>query len=570
MENGKGRHTEHSNKIGLFINRMSEVVLSFPFKDCILEGGMTKEEKNGGREERFFCGEIDRHEIDTLKDRKVLTNFSTVDSEGEKKIKDVKDVDFFDEEGNLKNNLLVKGNNLLTLYSMKETFGGKVKMIYIDPPYNTGGDTNTFTYNNNFNHSTWLVFMKNRLEMARELLRDDGFIAVTIDHYELFYLGALIDEIFGRENRIGVVTVLHNPKGRNQADFFSENSEFMLMYGKNISQAQFNNVAISDDVQETFTEKDREGSFRWESYMRARTVWSRQNRPKNWYPIYVSKNLQDITHKKMKGCHTVFPVTRNGKEMSWKNVKETFINLNKDGFFTAKKEGDRIEIYHKYREQQVLKNVWTDKKYQSEFHGTNLLKKIIGENEFSYPKSLYAVLDTLKLTTEKNDIILDFFAGSGTTGHAALALNAEDGGNRKFILCEQIDEHFDVCKERLEKVLEQSKTLLSKVSKEKVVAFELKQYNQVFVDKIKKAKTKKELDGVYKDMQKNAFLQFWFNKKEFEGNGYKKKGVVGQKAELLSILDLNQLYLNYPEMEDVTYKVSKIDRDITHKFYADY
>ena len=172
------------------------------------------------------------------------------------------------------------------------------------------------------------------------------------------------------------------------------------------------------------------------------------------------------------------------------------------------------------------------------------------------------------MTTSDNDIILDFFAGSGTTGHAALALNAEDGGNRKFILCEQIDEHFDVCKERLGNVLKQSGTMFSKQSEEKVIAFELKRYNQIFVDGIKQAKTKKDLEEVYGDMRQNAFLQFWFDKKEFESNGYTKKDLEGQKKDLLGILDFNQLYLNYPEIEDTKYKVSQIDRDMTHKFYG--
>jgi adenine-specific DNA-methyltransferase len=169
--------------------------------------------------------------------------------------------------------------------------------------------------------------------------------------------------------------------------------------------------------------------------MRARTVWSRENRPRNWYPIYISKNLKDITHKKRKGYYEVFPITNNGKEMAWKNIQETFIGLNKNNYFKAKKERGKIVIYHKYREQQVLKNVWTDKKYQSEFHGTNLLKKIFGDKRFDYPKSLYLVMDILRITSKNDSVILDFFAGSGTTAHAVLELNKEDGGSRQFILC---------------------------------------------------------------------------------------------------------------------------------------
>ncbi len=346
----------------------------------------------------------------------------------------------FSKDKNGINHVFIESDNYHALSVLNYTHKKKVDVIFIDPPYNTGSQH--WIYNNSyverddrFKHSKWLSFMSKRLRLARNLLKENGFFAITIDHNELFTLGLLMDEIFGEDNRVGIVTVLHNPKGRNQAKFFSENSEFLMIYAKDISKAQFNSVAISEDAQGTFTEIDNDGKFRYEAYMRARTVWSRENRPRNWYPIYVSKDLKDITHKKIKGYFEIFPITNNGKEMAWKNIKETFIELNKNDYFEAKKEGNKIVIYHKYREQQVLKNVWTDKKYQSEFHGTNLLKKIFGDKRFDYPKSLYLVMDILKITAKDNAVILDFFAGSGTTGHAVLELNNEDGGNRQFILC---------------------------------------------------------------------------------------------------------------------------------------
>jgi len=346
----------------------------------------------------------------------------------------------FSMDKNTSEHIFIEGDNYHALSVLNYTHNKKIDVIFVDPPYNTGSQH--WIYNNSyvekddrFRHSKWISFMSKRLRLARNLLKEDGFFSITIDYNELFTLGLLTDEIFGEANRVGIITVLHNPKGRNQAKFFSENSEFLMIYAKNISKAQFNSVAISEDTQGTFTEVDNEGKFRYEPYMRARTVWSRENRPQNWYPIYVSKDLKNITHKKQNGYYEVFPITNNGKEMAWKNVKETFIELNKNNYFKAKKEGDKIIIYHKYREQQVLKNVWTDKKYQSEFHGTNLLKKIFGDKRFDYPKSLYLVMDILKITSKDNSIVLDFFAGSGTTGHAVLELNNQDGGNRQFILC---------------------------------------------------------------------------------------------------------------------------------------
>lgn len=338
------------------------------------------------------------------------------------------------------NNIMIEGDNYLALSVLNYTHKKNIDLIYIDPPYNTGAKD--WKYNNDYvdsedtyRHSKWLSFMRHRLTLARELLKDTGFLVCAIDHNELFTVGVLLDKIMGEQNRIGVVTVLHNPKGRNQAKYFSANSEFMLVYAYDIKKAVFNQVVLTDDVQATFDQEDENGKYRLEAFIRARTVWSREKRPKNWYPIYVSPDLKQITSEKQEGFYEVYPVTNNGKEMTWKNVRETFDDLNDGDYFVARKEDDKIRIYHKYREQQVLKNVWLDQRYQSEFHGTNLLKEILGENIFDYPKSLYLVLDVVKLMACKDAVILDYFAGSGTTGHAVLEMNKIDGGNRKFILC---------------------------------------------------------------------------------------------------------------------------------------
>lgn len=557
-------YTAFKNKIGLateegeYISENKEVVLNWPYKDCVLEGGQTKEDAK--RDEIFWNETLAPDEISRLLDPKVFTSAKRVDAKGEKKLKEFKT----DKKGNIKDNLIIKGNNLLALHSLKERFAGKVKLIYIDPPYNTGSEDDTFTYNNNFKHSTWLTFTKNRLDIARDFLREDGFIAITIDHVELFYLGALVEEVFGRENQVGLVTILHNPKGRNQAKFFSPNSEFMLVYAKNITHAEFNEVAISEEVKERFTEEDEEGSYRYEPFMRARTVWSRKNRPKNWYPIYISSDLKKITSELKSGYHEVYPITNDGKEMAWKNIKETFDKLNKDNYFTAKKENGKIRIYHKYREQQVYKNVWTEKKYQSEFQGTNLLKKLLGANLFSYPKSLYAVADTLKIMTSDDDIVLDFFAGSGTTGHATLALNDEDGGNRKFILVEQLDNHIDVCIKRIKKVLEKSS------HKDSFAYMELAEWNEKFKKEIKSAKTKKALEKTWKDMREQAFLSWRLEPETLDKNAkdFKNLKLTDQKKFLLEMLDNNNLYINYKDIDDKMYKISAEDKKLNKEFYG--
>ncbi|HNU96205.1 MAG TPA: site-specific DNA-methyltransferase, partial [Candidatus Magasanikbacteria bacterium] len=412
MEENKvdNSYTAYKNRIGLtdgkkFLKDTNDIVLDFPYKDCVLEGGQSTEEgsdtyfeysekaekyeeKQGKRKEIFFNQVLAHDEIDRLFDHKALTNWKRFSKDGEQKVKEIKR----DEDGTIKENLIIKGNNLLALHSLKKQFTGKVKLIYIDPPYNTGGATDIFTYNNSFNHSTWLTFMRNRLEAGKQLLKNDGFIAITIDHVELFYLGAVADEIFGKENRVGIVTVYINPKGRQHEKFFSASTEYMLVYANNINVAKFNSITIDEEKSKSFDLDDENGKYRLDKFLRARTSTLRTEKPDFYYPIYVSPDLKEITTTKQKGYFEVFPI-ENKKEYTWKTKKDTFEErLKEDNFVALKNNGD-VQIFNKFREQQVFKNLWTDKKYFPEFQGTNLLKKILGRNAFSYPKSLYAVLD---------------------------------------------------------------------------------------------------------------------------------------------------------------------------------
>jgi adenine-specific DNA-methyltransferase len=543
-------------KKGDYIASGGDVTLVWPYKDCVLEGGQTKEDQK--RDEIFWNETLAPDEIDRLLDPKVLTNWKRYDEKGGHILKGDEKINFNNE------NLIIKGNNLLSLVSLLEVYAKKIKLIYIDPPYNTGGDANIFSYNNTFNHSSWLTFMKNRLEFAKQLLRNDGFIVIAIDHAELFYLGALSDEIFGRENFISIITVQHNPKGRNQSKFFSANSEFLLVYARDKPQADFCPVAIDDDVKATFTEQDNDGLYRWEPYIRARTVWSKEARPENWYPIYVSKDLCKISSSPISNAFELYPTTNAGN-FSWKNVKDTFDELNHDGYFRAIKEGKKVVLQHKYREQQILKNVWVDKKYQSEFNGTNLLKELIGKNHFSYPKSLYAVMDIIKIMCGQNDIVLDFFGGSGTTAHAVMEANKEQGLNRKFILCEQLDEHIDVTYRRLQAVFEKNRLLGGSF-----IYCELMQWNEVFMDKIQKAKTIAELSTIWKEISKKAFYNYFIDVKTVNENSsdFEKLSIKEQKQFLIETLDKNQLYVNHSEIKDEDYKVSDTDKKLNLMFYS--
>lgn len=552
-------YTRFKNKIGLtdsngdFISSSNDVVLSFPYKDCVLEGGQSKEDQK--REEIFYNETLAPEEVDRLLYPKVFTGAKRYTKDG------VEDNITFNEN----DNLIIKGNNLLAIASLLKKYEGKIKLIYIDPPYNTGGDANIFSYNNNFNHSTWLTFMKNRLDISKRLLRDDGFIVIAIDHAELFYLGGLADEIFGRDNFISIVTVQHNPKGRNQSKFFSANSEFLLVYAKNKNLANFYSVAISEDVKATFTEKDDIGLYRWESYIRARTVWAREARPENWYPIYVSKDLKQISSTHIDDAYELYPTTNTG-EFSWKNIKTTFDELNKNGYFRAVIENGKVVLQHKYREQEVLKNVWIDKKYQSEFNGTNLLKDLIGKNNFSYPKSIYAVLDIIKIMSGKGDIVLDFFGGSGTTAHAVLEANIEQNiSDRRFILCEQLSEHIEIINRRLQAVLERHN------NSESFISVELAQLNQKFVEAIQSAENDEQLASVWFEMRESGFISSYVKPSDINADteDFNSLSFEDKKRLFIAILDKNMLYVNYCDIDDESYDIANEDKAFTHSFYKE-
>jgi len=249
-------YTAYENRIGLssggkLLKDNSDVVLNFPFKDCVLEGGQSTEEgtdeyfeynddkekyevKVTKRKEIFFNEVLAQDEIDRLYEPKAFTNIKKYTAKGEEKINSFSR----DENGTITDNLIIKGNNLLALHSLKEEFTGQIKLIYIDPPYNTGNDS--FKYNDNFNHSSWLTFMRNRLEVAYELLKDDSAIFIQIDHHQLGYLNVLMDEIFGIENKVQLISV----KTASPAGFKTVNpgpidvTEYILFYTKR--KARFN------------------------------------------------------------------------------------------------------------------------------------------------------------------------------------------------------------------------------------------------------------------------------------------------------------------------------------------
>ena len=226
------------------------------------------------------------------------------------------------------------------------------------------------------------------------------------------------------------------------------------------------------------------------------------------------------------------------------------------------------------QEQQRINNVWTDKRYFAEFNGTNLLKKLLGENIFSYPKSLYSVKDTIKLIADEEDNILDFFGGSGTTAHATLELNKEDGGDRQFILIEQLDKHLDVILKRINKVMDadsKEKNLNNFNKNESFIYGELLKFNEEAISKIQEAKDTKSLLKIWGEMCEKYFLNYDVDIKKFNDNkkDFEKLTLKHQKDLFVSMLNKNQLYVNLSEIEDSQFKVSKGDKELNKEFYKE-
>ena len=359
-------------------------------------------------------------------------------------------------------NMYIEGDNLEVLKLLQESYLGKVKLVYIDPPYNTGNDILykndysvsqdeydeeigmdedgnylfTNTESNGRFHSDWLSMMYSRIKLAKNLMADNGFFAIAIDHNELFNLGEICDEIFGFSNRIGVISVVHKPEGRNQAKYIGPSNEFMLLYIKDDTKARIRKVAIDDEQVALFDMRDETGAYRLKNFIRLADgkYATRDAKPDFWYPIYVSNDLSRVSIDEFDGAIPVYPITETGVERTWKTTKETCAERIALGDILAQRESGKVYVYEKLREDQVIKTHWINKKYHGFHYGTKILDDLLGVKTFDFPKSLYLMHDIFKLFTDKDDIILDFFSGSATSAHAIMQLNSEDMGNRKFIL----------------------------------------------------------------------------------------------------------------------------------------
>jgi adenine-specific DNA-methyltransferase len=577
-------YTAFKNKIGLidgdgeFISQKKEVVLSWPYKDCVLEGGMTKEDQK--RDEIFWNEILAPDEISRLLDPKVFTNAKRIDKDGEHNLDGFKT----NENGDIKDNLIIKGNNLLALHSLKKRFAGKVKLIYIDPPYNTGNDS--FKYNDAFNHSSWLTFMKNRLEVAKDLLRDDGVIFTQCDDNEQAYLKVLMDEVFGRENFVNHVSV----KVKSSAGFKTvnkgvmETSEYILIYAKNKKASVFNKIyrGTSYDTNYKYVvENPSETETNWKFSSIDEKIKHEVDKLKS---IELDKKILNTIILELKSEYSlknpdkVFRYTVinddagketvNARDLSKKDDKIYKIETIK-GDIRYIHKGNQITFYQKklknideeLQPSEQVTNIWTDISWEGIANeGAVKLKK--GKK----PEKL--IKRILELSTQYGDVVLDFFAGTGTTCAVAHKMG------RQYVGVEQLDYEENDAIVRLKNVIDGDQSGISKSVGWKgggdFVYLELAKWNENFVEKIQKAKTKDELKKLWETMKEKAFLSYKVDIKTVDENAkdFADLSIEDQKRFLLECLDKNHLYVNYSEIEDKEYGVSEEDKKLNREFYG--
>ena len=496
--------TAYKTKIGLatenkYISENQEVVLNFPYKDCILEGGQTKDDAK--RQEVFFNETLAPTEINRLLDDKVLTNFKRYDKDGEHEVEELADTD----------NLIIKGNNLIVLHSLKKRFAGKVKLIYIDPPYNTGNDS--FNYNDSFNHSTWLIFMKNRLEVARELLSDDGLIFVQCDDNEQAYLKVLMDEVFSRNNFISNI-VWKGRGGRQDSKYVAQIHETIIFYAKNKERAVLNKAFIEDTS--NYAYEDSRGNYKTQLIRKWGSNSRREDRPNLFYEVEFEGNK-------------VLPILPNGDDGCWRWSKNRLEEAIKNDMVVSLEKDGRTELYEKiYKgdgKKQTVFTSWIDESFSGQ--GTKVLEEIFKEKVFDYPKPEQLVKKFIDLTTDDGDIVLDYHLGSGTTAAVAHKMN------RQYIGIEQMDYIETVSVKRLEKVIEGEQGGISKSvdwqGGGSFVYCELKNDVQEFKNEILEATTKEKLLEVFELAKKSSFLSYRIDPKKLKKNEFEKLSLAEQK-----------------------------------------
>jgi len=399
----------------------------------------------------------------------------------ELEVQDAKSLPAKGKKPSLDDNLIIQGDNLHALKALMPQYAGKIKCIYIDPPYNTGNEG--WCYNDNVNsplmkewikknanpvdkedlqrHDKWLCMMYPRLKLLHELLADDGAIFISIDDNEVHHLRAAMDEIFGGYNFISQITVQLNPRGRTLDRYLAKTHEFVLLYMKNSDSGGLYEIDKDELKITDYRYEDGGGKYRLLELRNRNPVFNRANRPNLYYPIFSSENGEQISLTKS-STHKVeiLPVNSSGIDGCWTWGRD---KIEKDKQLLVAKQAS-TGVWRVFRKDHLHKNgsiattkekaIWLDKNINNE-NGKEILTEIFGKCPFDFPKSPELINKCIQIATlrDAESIVLDSFAGSGTTAHAVLALNKEDGGNRKFILVECEDYADSITAERVRRII---------------------------------------------------------------------------------------------------------------------
>lgn len=552
-------YTAFKNKIGLtaegsYLTDSKEVVLAWPYKDCVLEGGQTKEDAK--RDEIFWNETLAPDQIDRLLSPKVLTNFKKFDKDGEHEVKSIGADD----------NLIIKGNNLLALHTLKKAYAGRVKLIYIDPPYNTG--TDSFKYNDRFNHSTWLTFMRNRLEVAKDLLMTNGIIFIHVGDAEMHYLKILADSVFGREHFMATVP-RKTRSGKSDVPYkLSQDFDWMLTYTKGASQKEelfqrqvsrkyfkspdFPNDEwrLTDLTKQTSTSERKNSDFSLVNPRNGKEYPANPNRSwaitKDTAPKYISEN------------RIVFP-----GDYDFLDIQQPAMRVFKS--WEIQKKGDDFD--KSYVSTEFLNQIMDDLlKKTTNKKGTDEIIELFGDKTFAYPKNELLLNKIIECTTCEGDIVMDFHVGSGTTAAVAHKMG------RRYIGVEQMDYIYTVTVERMKKVIAGEQGGISKLVNWQgggsFVYCELAQANQTFIDLINAAESNETLQKIWADMQDKAFLSYRIDPKTIDLNSadFNALSLDDQKRFLIEVMDKNMLYVPLSEIEDITYSINDDDKKLNRQF----
>lgn len=551
-------YTRFKNKIGLadengdLISQSGKVELVFPYKDCVLEGGQTREDQR--RQEIFYNEMLSPDEVDRLLYPKVLTNAKRYTADSVAATDSITDAD----------NIIIKGNNLLGLATIGNKYNGLVKCIFIDPPYyfTMTKPSDTFSYNSNFKLSSWLVFMKNRLALARELLANNGILYMAISDEGAHYLKVLTDDIFGMENFIADVT-WESRKSISSDGLMSENHNHILVYAKNKNGIDKNSFRLALDFESfAYDDNDGRGKYRLEPF----------DAPA------VRKNLQYIIKNPNTGEEYLPPVGRH-----WRTEEATYLTLLAENRIRFGANGRTKPQYKSYYSEvkeagkgKASSTVWHDVRqsviWQEIDTNTNATKdqfKLFGESVFTNPKPEDLIKRAIELATDENDIVLDFFMGSATTQAVAMKMN------RRFIGFEQMDYVETVSVPRLLKVMQGEQTGISAEVNwhggGSFVYCELAKLNQKIVEEIEVATDEATLSDIYGRMVKSGFISYKVNPADVDAaaDDYATLSLDDKKRFLMEILDKNLLYVNYCDIDDEEFGISEEDKAFTRSFYRE-